>query len=114
MAPSLVPAGQRGWQPGAQWNKQAGRKLLAGDQFPAHWSCSRRSWGCLAWAASPFRQDQGSFAGYREMREALGQPKASLPLHGVFAHCLPGLQLVQVKAQNLSVLLVLDEALDLE
>ena len=52
----------------------------------------------------------GAVTGYGERREALGQSRASLPLHRAFAHCLLGLQLVQGKTQSLRVLLVLDEA----
>lgn len=59
MAPSPVPAGR---QPGTWIRKQAGRKLLAGNQFPAHHSCSRRSWGHLAWVSGPSRQELGSSA----------------------------------------------------
>lgn len=42
--------------------------------------------------------------------EALGQPRVNLPLHRVFAHCLPGLKLVQGRTQSLCVLLVVGKA----
>lgn len=62
MAPSPVPAGQWGRQPGAWYNKHSSWKVLARDQFPAHCSCSQRSWGHLTWAAGLTGQDQRSFA----------------------------------------------------
>lgn len=109
MAPSPVPAGQRGRQPEARWNKQAGRKLLAGDQFSPHCSCSRRSRGHPAWVAGLSWQDRRSFATGLSLAMGRGEPRASLPLHGAFAHSPLGLQLVRGKTQSLPVLLVLDE-----
>lgn len=87
MAPSPVPAGPRGWQPGAWRNKQAGGKPLAGDQFLAHCSCRGRSWGHPAWLAGLSKQDGGRFAmglspamGSREM--LWGSPGPASPSMG--------------------------------
>lgn len=54
-----VPAGWWGRGPGAPGSKRAGRKLLAGDQLPAHCGCSWKSRGCPAWTANPSMEEQG-------------------------------------------------------
>lgn len=78
-----VPAGWCGQWPGALCSEQGRKKLLAGDQLPAHCSCKWKSWGGTAQAADPSMQEWESFV----MVVRIGEPRASNPLPGVSAAC---------------------------